>query len=89
VVVTRGEQGAEAATAAGLLRQPAFRARAVDTTGAGDCWCGALAAALDAGLGLAAAMRRASAAAAIAVGRAGAAAAMPSAAETDALLAAT
>ncbi|MBO1076258.1 PfkB family carbohydrate kinase [Roseomonas marmotae] len=88
VVVTRGEQGAEAATAGGLLRQPAFQATAVDTTGAGDCWCGTLAAGLDAGMDLAAAMRQAAAAAAIAVGREGAAAAMPSAAETGALLAA-
>lgn len=88
VVVTRGEQGAEAATAEGAHHQPAFQARAVDTTGAGDCWCGTLAAALDGGATLAQAMRRASAAAAIAVGRAGAAAAMPTAAETEALLAA-
>jgi ribokinase len=87
VVVTRGEEGSEAATAAGLHHQPAFQALAVDTTGAGDCWCGTLAAALDAGQDLPAAMRRASAAAAIAVGREGAANAMPTAAETEALLA--
>jgi ribokinase len=86
VVVTRGENGAEAATAAGPHHQPAFQALAVDTTGAGDCWCGTLAAALDAGLDLPAAMRRAAAAAAISVGREGAAAAMPTAAETEALL---
>ncbi|MBC9180389.1 PfkB family carbohydrate kinase, partial [Pseudoroseomonas ludipueritiae] len=87
VVVTRGEQGSEAATAAGTHHQPAFQALAVDTTGAGDCWCGTLAAALDAGQDLPAAMRRASAAAALAVGREGAATAMPTAAETEALLA--
>jgi ribokinase len=86
VVVTRGELGAEVATGEGLHHQPAFRAQAVDTTGAGDCWCGTLAAALDGGATLAEAMRRASAAAAIAVGRPGAAAAMPTAAETEALL---
>jgi ribokinase len=88
VVVTRGEHGAEAATAEELLHQPAFQALAVDTTGAGDCWCGTLAAALDAGASLPEAMRRAAAAAAIAVGREGAASAMPTAAETEALLAA-
>jgi ribokinase len=87
VVVTRGEHGADAATAAGLAHQAAFRAVAVDTTGAGDCWCGTLAAGLDAGLDLPSAMRRAAAAAAIAVGRDGAAIAMPTRAETDALLA--
>jgi ribokinase len=69
------------------LHQPAFQALAVDTTGAGDCWCGTLAAALDAGAALPVAMRRAAAAAAIAVGREGAASAMPTAAETEALLA--
>ncbi|WP_149541368.1 PfkB family carbohydrate kinase [Siccirubricoccus phaeus] len=84
VAVTLGEAGAEAATAAGLLRQPAFRVAAVDTTGAGDAWCGVLAAALDRGLPLDAAMRRASAAAALSCTRPGAA--MPRAAETEALL---
>jgi ribokinase len=87
VAVTRGEAGAEAATAAGTFRAPAFPAAAVDTTGAGDCWCGVLAAALDAGAPLEKAMLRAAAAAAIACTRPGATAAMPGAAETDALLA--
>ena len=86
VAVTRGEAGAEAATASGRIVVPAFRVTAVDTTGAGDCWCGVLCAALDRGLPLAAAMRRAAAAAAIACTRAGAAASSPLAAETDALL---
>lgn len=86
VAVTRGEAGAEAATDGGVLRAPAFPVAATDTTGAGDCWCGVLAGALDAGAPLEAAMRRASAAAAIACTRPGAAAAMPVSAETDALL---
>jgi len=86
VVVTRGEAGAEAATAAGIIAVPAFRVAALDTTGAGDCFCGVLCAGLDRGLTLEAAMRRASAAAAIACTRAGAAAASPTAAETDALM---
>ncbi len=84
VVVTRGEAGAEAATVAGVITVPAFRVTAVDTTGAGDCFCGVLCAGLDRGLTLEAAMRRASAAASIACTRAGAAS--PVAAETDALL---
>jgi ribokinase len=66
---------------------PAFAILPVDTTGAGDCWCGVLAASLDRGLPVEAAMRRAAAAAAIACTRPGAAAAMPSAAETEAFLA--
>ncbi len=85
VAVTLGEAGVEAATAAGPIRQPAFPVTPVDTTGAGDCWCGVLCAGLDRGLGLEAAMRRAAAAAAIACTRPGAAASMPTRAETDAL----
>jgi ribokinase len=88
VAVTRGEQGAESATAAGLAHVPALPVVAVDTTGAGDCWCGVLCAGLDRGLPLEAAMRRAAAAAAIACTRPGAAASMPSAVETNARIAA-
>ena len=87
VAVTRGEAGAEASGPDGTVRVPAARAgTVVDTTGAGDCWCGVLAAALSRGTPLEAAMRRAAAAAAIAVTRPGAAEAMPTAAETDASL---
>ena len=84
VAVTLGEVGAAVATAAGLLRIPAFPVGVVDTTGAGDAWCGVLAAALDRGLPLPEALRRASAAGALACTRPGAA--MPTRAETDALL---
>jgi ribokinase len=87
VAVTLGEAGAEAATATGVIATPAFPVRAVDTTGAGDAWCGVLAAALDRGLPLEVAMRRASAAAALACTRIGAA--MPRAAETERLLSST
>jgi ribokinase len=89
VAVTRGEAGAEAAAADGAVAVAAFAAEAIDTTGAGDCWCGVLAAALDAGAPLEAAMRRAAAAAAITCARAGAAPAMPVSGEIDALLAAS
>lgn len=87
VIVTRGAQGAEAATAAGLIRQPAFSVTAVDTTAAGDTFAGVLAASLDAGTGLAEAMRRGAAAAAVACTRAGSQGSIPIRAETDALLA--
>ena len=86
VAVTLGEAGAEAATAAGTFHVSAVPVTPVDTTGAGDCWCGVLCAALDRGLPLEAAMRRAAAAAAIACTRPGAASSSPLAAETDALL---
>jgi len=85
VAVTMGEAGVVAATGAGPMRIAAFPVTPVDTTGAGDCWCGVLCAGLDRGLALEAAMRRASAAAAIACTRPGAASAMPTAAVTDAL----
>ncbi len=88
MVVTRGAAGADWRPPDGPpLHVPAFPVTPVDTTGAGDCFTGTLAAALDAGLPPAAAMRRAAAAAAIQVTRAGAAAAMPTAAEVDAVLA--
>ncbi len=87
IVITRGAQGAEwLSPGAEPLFVPAFRVIPVDTTGAGDCFTGTLAAALDAGADRAQAMRRAAAAAAIQVTRPGAALAMPTAAEVDAFL---
>ncbi|MCE6961034.1 ribokinase [Cereibacter sphaeroides] len=87
MIVTRGAKGAEWHSArAQPLFVPAVQVVPVDTVGAGDCFTGNLAAALDAGLPREAAMRRAAAAAAVQVTRQGAAAAMPTAAEVDALL---
>jgi ribokinase len=83
VAVTRGEAGAEAATASGLVQAPAFPVTAVDTTGAGDCWCGVVAGALDRGMNLPTALRRAAVAAALACTRPGAAPSFPVAKETD------
>jgi ribokinase len=87
VAVTLGERGAEASGAFGVVTAPAFPVAAIDTTGAGDCWCGVLAGSLDRGLPLADAMRRAAAAAAISVTREGAAPSYPLPAEVEALLA--
>lgn len=86
VVRTMGGAGAEYATCGGAGLAAAAVVQAVDTTGAGDCFAGVLAAALDRGAELADAMTRACAAAALACTRPGAQAAMPDAAETDALL---
>lgn len=86
-IVTHGAKGAEWISAGTEpLFTPAFRVTPVDTTGAGDCFIGTLAAALDAGLDRAQAMRRAAAAAALQVTRPGAAQAMPTAAEVDAFV---
>jgi ribokinase len=87
VAVTLGERGAVASGSFGHAAAPAFPVAAVDTTGAGDCWCGVLAGSLDRGLPLADAMRRAAAAAAISVTREGAAPSYPLAAEVESLLA--
>lgn len=86
VVVTLGGEGAEAATRSGALRLPAAAVEVVDTTGAGDCFTGVLAASLDRGATLAAAIGRANAAAGLACTRAGTQGALPVAAETDAAL---
>ncbi|MDB6452746.1 ribokinase [Falsirhodobacter sp. 20TX0035] len=85
MVITRGADGADW-IGAKPLHVPAFPVTPVDTTGAGDCFTGTLAAALDRGLPPFQAMRRAAAAAALQVTRPGAAGAMPTAAEVDALL---
>ena len=67
---------------------PANRVDTIDTTGAGDAFCGALAAALAEGRPLAEAVKRAVAAGALATTRVGAREGMPSAAELTAFLAA-
>jgi ribokinase len=78
VVVTLGAAGALALDQQGRAeRIRGIAASAVDTTGAGDCFVGALAAALVDGLELAAACQFANCAAAISVTRDGAASSMP------------
>ncbi len=83
VVVTLGERGLEAATASGDFRLPAHRVAAIDTTGAGDCFTGVLAAGLDHGRGFEPALRRAVVAAAICCTRHGTQGSLPLAAEID------
>ncbi len=87
VVVTMGERGAvlvDGPTAAGLL-VTAFRVTPLDSTAAGDAFCGALAAALATGSALPAALERASAAGALATTVAGATPSLPTLAATEAL----
>lgn len=88
-VRTLGAGGAEWAAAAGAGHAASPAVPVVDTTGAGDCFVGVLAATLDRGAALPDAVRRACAAAALACTRWGAQAALPDAGETDALLART
>ena len=87
VVATLGRQGAVVVTAEGTTRVPGFKAKVVDTTGAGDCFVGALAARLAAGASPADAARYANAAAACSVERLGAAPSMPTVREVAARLA--
>jgi ribokinase len=63
-----------------------FKVKALDTTAAGDAFCGALAASLALGRALPAALRRASAAGAVTTTRKGAIVSLPTAAEVEALL---
>lgn len=84
LIVTLGGEGARAATPKGFIHAHALKITPVDTVGAGDTFCGYLAAGLDAGLGLEAAMQRAARAASLACLKPGAQPAIPYASEVDA-----
>jgi ribokinase len=86
VVQTLGAEGCEAVTSAATLRFPGRAITPIDTTGAGDCFTGVLAGALDRGQPLATALQRANAAAALACTRPGTQGSMPRAEEIDAAL---
>jgi ribokinase len=87
VVATLGSRGLVIVTSEGATALPAFKAKVVDTTGAGDCFVGALAARLASGADIGDAARYANAAAACSVERLGAAPAMPTPKEVAARLA--
>ncbi len=86
VVRTLGTQGVEAAASGIALRLEAMKVEAVDSTGAGDCFVGVFAAALDRGVALPQALRRANMAAALSCTRQGTQGSMPMAAEIEAAL---
>lgn len=81
VVVTLGHRGSCARTTTQTLLQPAFAVTPVDTTAAGDTFCGTLVAALSRGDTMATALRYATAASALACTRPGAQSSIPSAVE--------
>lgn len=85
VLRTLGAQGSEACVGGVAHRVAAQAVEVVDTTAAGDCYVGVLAAALDRGLDLTAAMQRASVAAALACTKRGSQGSLPGAAEIDAV----
>ncbi len=80
-IVTLGSDGALVVDPIATTMHPAPTVTAVDTTGAGDCFCGSLAARLALGHGLDAAVDYAIAAAALSVTRPGASDSMPTAAD--------
>jgi ribokinase len=84
VVVTLGAEGALIVDQDHGKRVAGRAAQAVDTTGAGDCFCGALAAALSQGQELGAALETANIAASLSVERPGAASSMPTREEVEA-----
>jgi ribokinase len=86
VVVTLGAEGALVVDDAMATSVPAPGIEAVDPTGSGDAFCGALAHALGRGSSLLDATRRAVVAGAIAATRRGAQPSMPTISEMDALL---
>jgi ribokinase len=77
IVRTLGGDGVEAATGEGTIRLPAHPIAPVDTTAAGDCFVGVMAAALDRGAGMRAALERANRAAALCCLRAGSQGSLP------------
>ena len=86
IVVTLGGTGVAIVQDHGATRIPGHRVKVVDTTGAGDCFCGVLAAELARGASLEAATRFANAAAALAVTRLGAASSSPTREDVAAFL---
>jgi len=86
VVVTLSAQGALAADRRGLWRADAPSVEVVDTTGAGDAFVGAFAAAIEGGAELGAALRFAITAGSLACTKAGAQTAMPSLEAVEAAL---
>ncbi len=81
VVVTLGERGCCTRQDGAFHLQNAFPIEPVDTTAAGDTFCGALVAAMSQGMGLPTAMQRACAASALACTRLGAQTSIPEATE--------
>jgi ribokinase len=86
ICITLGRRGVLALVGSEAMLIPGRSVDAVDTTGAGDCFVGALAAKLAAGKPMRAALEYANAAASISVQRMGAGPSMPTADEVSAIL---
>ncbi len=86
-VITLGERGAIGASADTQVHEPGYPVEVIDTVGAGDAFCAALAVRLAEGADLAEAVRFANAAGALACTKRGAEPSMPTRDEVEALLA--
>jgi ribokinase len=86
ICVTLGKRGVLALAGGEPLIIPGRSVKAIDTTGAGDCFVGAIAAQLAGGKTIRDALAYANVAASISVQRMGAAPSMPTAAEVEAVL---
>jgi ribokinase len=86
VIVTLGADGAVGARGDQTWQVPSMPVKAVDTTGAGDCFVGVLAAAMDRGLDMQPAIRRACVAASMACTQVGAAPSFPTGVAIDLML---
>lgn len=86
VLMTLGSEGAWCSKDGKEVRQPAFRANAVDTTGAGDTFSGFFVGSLEKGKSMQEALRTAAMAASIAITRPGAAQAVPTIEEVESAL---
>lgn len=83
VIITVGSKGVCARIDGQLIRVPAFKVKAVDTTAAGDTFCGALCVALSEGKALEDAIRFGNKASSISVTRRGAQMSMPHLSEIE------
>lgn len=84
LIVTLGADGVVAIRDGEVIKVAGLKIVPVDTVGAGDTFCGYLAASLDQGLDFASALRRAAVAGSLACTKAGAQPSIPVAAEVDA-----
>lgn len=82
-ILTMGEKGSYYMEDDTIISQPIFKVKAVDTTGAGDTFCGYFLACLTKGLNAGDCLKYASAASAIAVSKSGAAVSIPFMAEVN------
>lgn len=86
IIITLGKEGALLCSDGHISRHPAFDVKVVDSTAAGDTFCGYLAAGITSGMGMKESVRYAQAASAICVGREGAQPSIPHTGEVMAFL---